>query len=368
MEFIEKLKFVFQENNIEILELKGEKEKIVYKCLDCNTIYTYKCARNLFSKITLCKNCYNPFERWNKERLQKYKLNRLFPNSNITLIDYKSMRTGGIIRCNKCGFVEEINNFEALFAARKNDFCNNCEKEKDVIFKHLQEELGKKYIKLLEWNGTRSKSKFQCLHCGHIFEKNVTKCFNGQICPNCFKTHNCFTFEQGQELLNKKGNNEYLLLQYNGTNVKSLIKHKLCGFCYTTRLSDFEKTRGCPKCYKKYSKGEQLVAKFLEENHYSYIRQKRFNDLPRYSFDFCVILNNKEILIEVQGQQHYKEVEIFDNFEKQMKRDKVKKEYCLVNNIPLIEIPYWELNNINNFLQLKFNDYLKMRVDLSESK
>lgn len=359
MEFIERLKFVFQENNIEVLEFNNEKGKITYKCLDCNTIYTYKCARNLFAKITLCKNCYNPFGRWNQTRLQKYKIDRLFPESNITLIDYKGMRTGGIIQCNKCGKQEIINNFEALFAARKGKFCNNCEKDKSKTFKHLQKELDKEYIKLLEWNGTNNKSKFQCLRCGHIFKKFVTKDFNGQICPNCFQVYNKFTFEQGQELLNKKGNNEYLLLQYKGTNDKSLIKHKNCGFCYTARLSDFEKTKGCPKCYKKYSKGEQLVAQFLDNNNYYYVRQKRFDDLSRYSFDFCVRLNNQEVLLEVQGQQHYKEVEVFDDFEKQIERDKIKKEYCLVNNIPLIEIPYWELKNVEKFLQLKFNDYLE---------
>ena len=153
-------------------------------------------------------------------------------------------------------------------------------------------------------------------------------------------------------------NNEYQLLQYKGTNYKSLIKHK-CGFIFSTRLSDFEKTRGCPKCYRKISKGEQLVMKFLENHNYDYIYQKRFNDLKKFSFDFCIKLNNKIILLEVQGQQHYEDIEIFDSLEEQKRRDKIKKDYCLANNIPLIEIPYWELKNLDQFLQLKFNDYLE---------
>ena len=98
---------------------------------------------------------------------------------------------------------------------------------------------------------------------------------------------------------------------------------------------------------------------FLNNNNYNYIYQKRFKDLNKFSFDFCVFFDNKFILLEVQGQQHYKEIEIFDELKEQERRDNIKREYCLANNIPLIEIPYWEFDNINQFLQLKFNDYLE---------
>ena len=355
MEFVDKIKNVFDED-IEILEFKNEKNPITFKCLKCGTLYNFKCARNLFAKTALCKKCCAP-GRWTKEKLQD-RLNKIFVNSDVTLIDFNGMRAGGNVRCNKCGEIEHINNFEALLSARKDNFCMNCEKNKNAIYKHLEQELNKNYIKLLEWHGVNNKAKFQCLRCGFIFKKNVTKKFNGQICPNCFKVHNKFTLEEGQKMLDEKGNNEYTLLQFKGTNEKCLIKHKKCGFCFTTRLGDFEKTKGCPKCYKKYSKGEQMVAKFLTDNNYHFTQQKRYADLPKFSFDFCVTLNNQEILIEVQGRQHYQEIEVFDSFEKQQQRDKTKREYCLVHNIPLIEVPYWELQNLNDFLQLKFNDYL----------
>lgn len=357
MEFIEKLKKVFYKNNIEILEYTNEKSFIIYKCLDCGQEYSYKSARNLLSKISLCKNCYEPFKRWNKEKVQE-RLKLLFPFSDIEVVSFVSMRKGGELQCKKCGTSEKIDNFEALFSARKNNFCNNCEKEKDIILKHLQEELKKGFLELIDWKGVNEKNTFRCLRCGHIFEKGVSKQFNGKICPNCFKVSNKFSFEEAQEELNKKGNKEYQLLQYKGTNYKSLIKHK-CGFVFSTRLSDFEKTRGCPKCYRKISKGEQLVIDFLKKYNYNYIYQKRFENLKKFSFDFCVDINNNIVLLEVQGQQHYNNIEIFDNLEEQQRRDKIKKDYCLANNIPLIEIPYWELKNLEQFLQLKFNDYLE---------
>ena len=38
------------------------------------------------------------------------------------------------------------------------------------------------------------------------------------------------------------------------------------------------------------------------------------------------------------------------NFELTQKRDKIKNEYCLNNNINIIRIPYWEFKNIENTL------------------
>ena len=252
MKFEEKILYVFDGNDITIIELKGEKEKIKYFCNCCNKEYEYKCARNLFSKISLCKDCYNPFSRWNKERIQD-RLNKLFPESQIEVIEFLSLRKGGKVKCLKCGTIEDVKNFDALFCARKDYFCNNCEKELNKIYKHMEEELNLGYLTLLSWNGVNNKSKFQCNRCGHMFEKIVNRKFSGKICPNCSKVCNKFSFEEGQELLNRKGNNEYTLLQYAGTNKRSLIRHK-CGFIYSTRLLNFENTKGCPKCYKKISK------------------------------------------------------------------------------------------------------------------
>lgn len=51
------------------------------------------------------------------------------------------------------------------------------------------------------------------------------------------------------------------------------------------------------------------------------------------------------MLIEYQGKQHYEPIEFFGGikaFKKQKKRDAMKKEYALKNNIQLIEIPYTE--------------------------
>lgn len=81
-----------------------------------------------------------------------------------------------------------------------------------------------------------------------------------------------------------------------------------------------------------------------------YLPQYSFNDLIDISplrFDFYLPKFN--ILIEYQGKQHYKSVEKWggeEAFKDRLKKDSMKRNYCLKNNIKLIEIPYWDYNKL----------------------
>jgi hypothetical protein len=63
--------------------------------------------------------------------------------------------------------------------------------------------------------------------------------------------------------------------------------------------------------------------------------------------DFYIPLNKK--CIEVHGEQHYKFTPHYHNnklaFLRAQKRDKDKKEWCEINNILYIELPYDEIDN-----------------------
>ena len=57
------------------------------------------------------------------------------------------------------------------------------------------------------------------------------------------------------------------------------------------------------------------------------------------------------------GQQHYQAIDYFggeEKFKQQQLRDNIKRNYCLNKNIPLIEIPYTQLTNLN--IQQKLQD------------
>ena len=57
MDFIKKLKDIFSNSNITVIEYTKPKEKIIYKCNECSSIYEYKNTISLFPKLSLCKKC-----------------------------------------------------------------------------------------------------------------------------------------------------------------------------------------------------------------------------------------------------------------------------------------------------------------------
>lgn len=357
MEFQEKIKKVFAENNIEILTFFGEKEYIKYKCNNCGKIYENKNAISLLSKISLCEKCWKPFSRWNKERLQKYKLDRLFPQSNLTFLEFNGTKKGGKIQCNKCGYIKEYNSLPAVLRRTGDCFCEKCEGVKNQIYNYVKTNLSNDII-LIKWYGAAEKNEFYCKKCNRNFFRKIQLGSKMDYCPNCCTSNNKFTLEEAQINFNNKFGEEYQILKYEGQKGRSLLRHS-CGFCFTCNIGDFKKSKGCPKCYKKISKLEQKVITFLNKNNYIYEYQKRFDDFKRFPFDFYVEIEGKKFLLEAQGRQHYMEVPVFDSYELQKERDLKKRNYCLINNIPLIEIPYWEENNIPTYLLSKFNDYLE---------
>lgn len=109
-------------------------------------------------------------------------------------------------------------------------------------------------------------------------------------------------------------------------------------------------TKAC-SCFSVKSNGEVLIATALKELNIEYETQKIFDDLKvksNLSYDFY--LPKENILIEFQGQQHYKPIEKFggqEQFERQVQHDKIKKDYAQKNNYRFLEISYQDQKSIN---------------------
>lgn len=113
---------------------------------------------------------------------------------------------------------------------------------------------------------------------------------------------------------------------------------------------------GCPDCRIK-SKGEEKIKSILTKNKIPFISEKTFDNCrnPRTNkllrFDFFI---ENKYLVEFDGKQHFTPTNSFPNanYEELKERDKYKNQWCKENNIPLIRIPYTELEflNINDLL------------------
>ena len=148
------------------------------------------------------------------------------------------------------------------------------------------------------------------------------------------------------EFFNVHKGNIVPLELYQGSDIKlkSICLH--CGN-EMNRLARFyigSYEYGCKYCNNK-SKGENKIAKWLDEHNIEYERQYSFPDLKYKQvlfYDFAVI-NNGEVkaLIEYDGEQHREAVEFFGGEEKlkeRLERDELKDGYAKHNNIRLIRI------------------------------
>ncbi len=136
--------------------------------------------------------------------------------------------------------------------------------------------------------------------------------------------------------------------------------HSTCGHTYKVQPGLFLVGRRCAYCYQ--SKGEMQIATILTNSKIIFITQHTFDDCKyqqKLRFDFYIPSYNT--CIEYQGIQHYQPIDFANKgeqwakneYKKNQIRDQIKRQYCKKHNINLIEIPYWEFDNIEDIIQNK---------------
>lgn len=112
----------------------------------------------------------------------------------------------------------------------------------------------------------------------------------------------------------------------------------------------------------KTSSLEEHIISILKKEKIKFEREKTYPDLKfgYYRFDF--FLPQKNLIIEVDGAQHYKFSKVFhkkrQDFLKAQERDRRKNAYCLSHNITLYRIPYFEIENIKQFKDIVQDKFL----------
>lgn len=133
---------------------------------------------------------------------------------------------------------------------------------------------------------------------------------------------------------------------------------------YFVQPNNFKNGQRCPYC-STISHGEILTKKILDEYNCKYESQKKFDGLiglggGQLSYDFFV---DNYLLIEIQGEQHYKPKELFggeEKFKQQQEHDRRKREFAKENDYKLLEIPYFsvrDLDKLEKILREKIEDY-----------
>jgi len=124
-----------------------------------------------------------------------------------------------------------------------------------------------------------------------------------------------------------------------------------CGKEYRTTWQVFMSLKNdrCQRCSKKQSKYAYEFEEFLIQNNIVYSKEKTINgclDKHLLLFDFRVIISNITYFIEIDGETHF--IPAWGGIEGlklQQKRDTIKNNFCLENNINLIRISYVDIKN-----------------------
>ena len=194
-----------------------------------------------------------------------------------------------------------------------------------------------------------TKLEIKCNICGNKFYQysNNHKKFG---CPFCAKNAK-HTLESFLKKSNEFFANLYdysLITKDNFSNKNKLpIICEKHGIFYKKMSAHISEHKGCPKCHT--SKGEHYITSYLTKINEQFITDKTFPtciNIVKLRFDFY--FPERNLILEFDGIQHFQPVERFggkEAFEYLKKCDKIKNEWCKLNNIKLIRISYKDLRS-----------------------
>ena len=279
--------------------------------------------------------------------------------------------------CDYCG-----EQYEAAFynvnKSRKilyKDACSNCKYKKNSevsLLKNATKAISKarklcetKGLTLLttedNFTGVKMTLDIRCSKHGYQ-NVNMWALFHGAGCPQCAREYvastNMLDVDYVEQYINSINGNVLL----NKNDYKTRKTHNLdircsCGNIYTTSFECYlAGVQQCYSCSCKESKREKEIRLFLEAHNISFVQEKKFDDCKDInSLPFDFYLPDYNLVIEFDGQHHFKNVDNMADYEITVKHDKIKNEYCMFHNIDLLRIPYWEGNNIEKILKEKLS-------------
>lgn len=342
--------------------------------------HEFEMKPNAFLNGQRCPKCALETKRQKKafsDNEFQARLRDIFNNEFTTEDKYYNQNTVMTFTHTKCG--RKFNTTPKSIFLHGN--CHLCKKEENILKRTKSHETFIEEIFNLYGNEFEIITKYECsdIHvavkhnnpsCGyHEYKVLPYNILNGYGCPKCaghYKTHDDFT----RDVYNLTKNEYSVLGTYINNKTSIMMRHNSedCGhFEYKVSPNSFLKGNRCPRC--KSSKGEKEISKYLDLYNISNISQYWFQDCRNVfplPFDFAIFNNTDKLiyLIEYDGEQHYKPIRFggiseeraIENLKVAKLHDQIKNDYCGENNIPLLRIPYWEFDNIEEILKVNLSN------------
>ena len=336
----------------------GATQKVLIKCNQCNKEFLQNAHSHLRGAgCPFCADKENS-ERFShtKEKFIEKAKDIHGDNYNYDQVNYKRSNQKVKILCKKCG-----NYFEQTPAHHLNGSgCPQCSHKMSTskFIEKAKKIYGDKYnYDQVVYKGSEYKVKIYCNICKKYFEQTPHVHLKGKGCKYCNILKNTIRQTTPLKEFVKKAKSvhgdiyDYTQTTYKNSKTSIKIRCKRCNAVFSQNPQKHLSGQGCPFC--RGSSGEKIISGWLSSNNIKFIYQKWFvdcRDILPLPFDFY--LPDYNTCIEFQGKQHYSpqmfialyksQEEGIKKFNQQVYHDKIKKEYCKTQNIPLIVIKYDE--------------------------
>lgn len=385
---IEQVKEIFEQFELIVLEDEAKGIDYRYKCMDKEGYLYSRSAHS--AQATLKRGRKNNGHIFSTKNPYFYENMIHYMDNNVTngtVLLSKKEEIKNIdqylkFRCGECG--KEYSTTWHIFLRNDDHICNFCFKRKrargetntnhkDTNKFHIEaqkrgliilDDCNIKYhsrILVQDTNGYRSLMAPNSIMRGSSFER--------------FSVRNPYTIDNIRIFAFNKG---WDCIVYNQEYKGDKIPLKFmcaCGNDFYVDINHFVDGKyQCNECRFRQSAIAAKVELWLNQNHIVYSKEKKFDDCKNKKplpFDFY--LDDFNACIEVDGVGHYRPVafggrkeEAQDIYEQRVQNDLIKTEYCKNNNIPLLRLPFWIIENddyegllYDFILSIESNDFNK---------
>lgn len=288
-------------------------------------------------------------------------------NKNVLILGkYINKRTRIETQCKSCG---------RIWMARPNDLlvggkCLYCaaksrRKTHDEFIAELNN-INSNIEILSTYKSYHEKVQCKCKVDDFVWFATPANLLSNHGCPKCSKKYNRTPMEFVSEI-SKISPTIEVLSDFNNVSENVKCRCKVDGHIWYASPRGLLKGYGCKACNE--SKGERKIKEYLNKNGVNFEWQKTFKDLTGVgggllSYDFYIPKYN--LLIEYQGEFHDGTVKYQskEDYAIRVEHDNRKRNYSKTHNIELLEIWYWDFDNVEIILTKKLDElYRKGGVD-----
>lgn len=260
-----------------------------------------------------------------------------------------------------CGNIKCIST-SSLNRGTRSCGCYQKETAKNVKYVNL---VGKKFGRLIvkkalgsnKYNQIIWECKCQCGNTAQVTSRSLNSGYSKSC--GCLRREGCCRID-----LTGRHFGKLVVVEYAGTKNKKVMWKCLCECGLETVVRAAHLTSGSTiSCGCITSLGNRTIHQVLTRLNIDHEMEYRFDDCRnKQPLPFDCYIPSVRMVIEFQGRQHYKPMEIGQfgvktieqaqkQFEKQIKHDQIKKQYCQDNNIQLVVISYWDYHRIEDILK-----------------